>query len=112
MARRKRPKNVTLEPTYLAAWRKHRKLTLRDVSQRIGIDPTAISRLERRQTPYDQVHLQQLSGLYDVSIPDLLYKDPERPRPTEEIISLVAKLDRPADITATRMFLETMLSRR
>ena len=112
MSRRKRPEDVELEPTYLAAWRKHKRLTLIQVAQHIGIDATAISRLERHQTPYDQIHMQQLSRLYGVSIPDLLYKDPERPRMTEEVSDLVRRLERPADIAAAKMFVEAMLSRR
>jgi transcriptional regulator with XRE-family HTH domain len=112
MSRRKRPENVELEPTYLAAWRKHKRYTLRQVAQHIGIDATAISRLERHQTPYDQVHLQQLRDLYGVSIPDLLNTDPERPKATGETSELVRKLERPADIAAVKMFIEAMLSRR
>lgn len=112
MSRRKRPEDVELEPTYLAAWRKHKRFTLRQVAQHIGIDPTAISRLERHQTPYDQIHMQQLSQLYGVSIPDLLYKDPERPKATEDLAVLVKRLERPADIAAAKMFIEAMLSRR
>ena len=112
MSRRKRPEDVELSPTYLAAWRKHKKFTLKQVAEHIGIDPTAISRLERHQTPYDQIHLQQLSQLYGVSIPDLLYDDPERPRVTKEIVELVKRLDRPADVAAVKMFVEAVLSRR
>jgi transcriptional regulator with XRE-family HTH domain len=112
MSRRKRPEDVELEPTYLAAWRKHKKLTLRQVAQDIGIDATAISRLERHQTPYDQIHLQQLSQRYGVTIPDLLYKDPERPRAADDLVELVRKLERPADVAAVKMFIEAMLSRR
>jgi transcriptional regulator with XRE-family HTH domain len=109
---RKRPENIELEPTYLAAWRKHRRLTLRQVAQKIDIDATAISRMERSKTPYDQIHLQQLRDLYNVSIPDLLYKDPVRPRATDELSDLIGKLERPADIAAVKMFTEAMLSRR
>jgi transcriptional regulator with XRE-family HTH domain len=112
MSRRKRPENVELEPTYLAAWRKHKRYTLRRVAQHIGIDATAISRLERHQTPYDQVHLQQLRDLYGVTIPDLLYTDPERPKANAEVVELVKRLDRPADIAAVKMFVEAMLSRK
>jgi len=112
MSRRKRPENVELEPTYLAAWRKHKKLTLKQVSQQIGIDATAISRLERGQTPWDQVHLQQLRDLYGVTIPDLLYTDPLRPKANAEVVELAKKLERPADIASVKMFVEAMLSRR
>jgi transcriptional regulator with XRE-family HTH domain len=117
MSRRKRPDNYDLDATYLQAWRKHKKLTLYQVANHMGIDKSAISRIERRLTPYDQIHLQQLRDLYDVTIPDLLFKDPERPerperpRATDGLTELVRKIERPADIAAVKMFLETMLSR-
>lgn len=112
MSRRKRPENVDLEPTYLAAWRKHKKFTLRQVANHIGIHATAISRLERGTTPYDQVHLQQLRDLYGVSVTDLLYTDPQRPRANAEVVDMARKLERPADISAVKMFIEALLSRR
>ena len=112
MSRRKRPENVELEPTYLAAWRKHKKLTLAQVAEDMKIDATAISRIERSITPYDQIHLQQMSRLYGVLIPDLLYTDPLRPQATAEVVRLAKKLERPADITAAKFFIEAMLSRR
>jgi transcriptional regulator with XRE-family HTH domain len=63
MSRRKRPEGLELEPTYLLEWRKFRDMSLEDVRKRMGIDKTAISRIERGLTPYDQIHLQQMSGV-------------------------------------------------
>lgn len=111
LSRKKRPGNVDPEPTYLAAWRKHKKLTLRQVAKHIGIHATAISRLERGMVPVDQVHLQQLRDLYGVTIPDLLYTDPQRPKANAYLVELVKKLSRPGDIDAVKMFVEAMLSR-
>ena len=39
-------------------------MSLEDVGKRMGIDKTAISRIERGLTPYDQIHLQQMSEIY------------------------------------------------
>jgi transcriptional regulator with XRE-family HTH domain len=78
MSRRKRPEGLELEPTYLLEWRKFRDMSLEDVGKLMGIDKTAISRIERGLTPYDQIHLQQMSEIYRVTIPDLLYTDPRR----------------------------------
>lgn len=112
MSRSKRPESVDLEPTYLAAWRKHKKYTLRQLAKLIGIHATGISRLERGTVPYSQVHLQQLSRLYGITIPDLLYTDPLRPKASADVVDLVRRLERPSDIAAVKMFVEAMLSRR
>ena len=78
MSRRKRPIGLELDPTYLLEWRKFRDLSLEEVGKLMGIDKTAISRIERAKTPYDQIHLQQMSEIYRATIPDLLYTDPRR----------------------------------
>ena len=78
MSRRKRPAGFELDPTYLLEWRKFRDLSLEEVGNLMGIDKTAISRIERGLTPYDQIHLQQMSEIYRATIPDLLYTDPRR----------------------------------
>ena len=78
MSRRKRPAGFELDPTYLLEWRKFRDLSLEQVGNLMGIDKTAISRIERGLTPYDQIHLQQMSEIYRATIPDLLYTDPRR----------------------------------
>src|ERR1700722_9819970 len=78
MSRRKRPEGLVLDPTYLLEWRKFRDLSLDEVGKLMGIDKTAISRIERGLTPYDQIHLQQMSEIYQATIPDLLYTDPRR----------------------------------
>ena len=78
MSRRKRPVGLELEPTYLLEWRKFRDMNLDDVGKRMGIHKTAISRIERGLTPYDQIHLQQMREIYGATIPDLLYTDPRR----------------------------------
>jgi transcriptional regulator with XRE-family HTH domain len=111
MARRKRP-DVKLEPTYLREWRKKSGLTLSQVADRIGLDPTAISRLERGTSPYDQLHLQQMSELYRCTIPELLYSDPRRERPIDALMKKVARLNDPDEIkTATAMIDALLLNR-
>ena len=78
MARRKRPEGVVLGPTYLREWRTYKKLTLEQVGKLIDLDKSALARVENGHSPYDQIHLQQLSEVYGVSIIDLLYTDPKR----------------------------------
>jgi transcriptional regulator with XRE-family HTH domain len=110
MARRKRPE-MALEPTYFREWRKHRDLTLAQVAESIEIDSTAISRLERGASPYDQFHLQQLSALYRCTIPELLYVDPRRPRPVDELVKKAARLNDADDIKAATVMIEALIAR-
>jgi transcriptional regulator with XRE-family HTH domain len=57
MSRRRTPENLQLQPTYFREWRIVKGKTLQDMAKVMGIDATAISRLERGRTPYDQIHL-------------------------------------------------------
>lgn len=111
MARRKRP-DVLLEPTYFREWRKHRKLTLAQVAEAIDIDSTAVSRLERGASPYDQFHLQQLSELYRCTINDLLFVDPRRPKPVDELVEAVRHLSNPEEIKAAMSVVKALLAKR
>ena len=112
MSRRRRPEGLKLEATYFQAWRKARRFTLAQVSKHMGIHPTAISRIERRKVPYDQIHLQQMKELYGVTIPDLLYRDPERPHPAEDLVKLVNKLERSEDVRKVTTLVESLLAKR
>jgi transcriptional regulator with XRE-family HTH domain len=112
MSRRRRPAGLELEPTYFQEWRKAKRFTLAQASKHMGIDATAISRIERHLVPYDQIHLQQMSKLYDVLIPDLLYRDPKRPRPAEDLVKLVNKLERSEDVREVTALVELLLAKR
>ena len=137
MSRRKRPAGLILDPTYLLEWRKFRDLSLEDVGKLMGIDKTAISRIERGLTPYDQIHLQQMSEIYRATIPDLLYTDPRRqtavnqfgmvgfqnaPKasvqkvrartPADDVSDLLGKLKLPEEFDAIKMMIEALATRR
>ena len=137
MSRRKRPEGLKLEPTYLLEWRKFRDMSLEDVGKRMGIDKTAISRIERGLTPYDQIHLQQMSEIYRATIPDLLYTDPRRQTqpnqfgmvgfqnapvaaakkvrartPADDVGDLLSKLKLPEEFDAIKMMIEALTARR
>jgi transcriptional regulator with XRE-family HTH domain len=136
MSRRKRPAGLELDPTYLLEWRKFRDMSLDDVGKLMGIDKTAISRIERGLTPYDQIHLQQMSKIYKSTIPDLLYTDPRRQTqpnqfgmvgfqnvqqgdkkvrrrtPADELTEMFAKLKLPEEIDAIKMMIEALTARR
>jgi transcriptional regulator with XRE-family HTH domain len=137
MSRRKRPAGLELDPTYLLEWRKFRDLSLDDVGKLMGIHKTAISRIERGLTPYDQIHLQQMREIYNATIPVLLYTDPRRqtqrnqfgmvgfqnaPRvgakkirghtPADDLAEIASKLKLPEEIDAVKMIIEALAARR
>jgi transcriptional regulator with XRE-family HTH domain len=111
-------------------------MSLDDVGKLMGIDKTAISRIERGLTPYDQIHLQQMSEIYGATIPDLLYTDPRRqtqpnqfgmvgfqnaPKagakvrrhtPADELAEMLGKLKLPEEIDAVKMMIEALTARR
>jgi transcriptional regulator with XRE-family HTH domain len=82
MPRKKREK-VELGSTYLRPWREYKDMTLEGVGKLLGWDKSSLSRIETGALPYNQVHLQQLSKVYGVSIVDLLFTDPLAPRPSD-----------------------------
>ena len=138
MPGRGRPEGLTLQPHYLRQWRDYRGLTLAEVGQKMGITPSALSRVETFQTPWNQIHMQQLSEIYDVLIPDLLFTNPlwqtqanqfglvgfqqptvvvgmkrqRPPTPLEKLISTVSKLRLPEEIDSVRRFTEAVIARR
>ena len=112
MSRRKRPEGIKLGKTYLREWRIYKGLTLEQAGKRIGLDKSALGRIENRKSPFDQIHLQQLSEVYGVSIRDLLSTEPKRPETTDELSELAKRLKRPADVATATTLAEAILSRR
>lgn len=112
MARRKRPSGVKLEPSYLREWRDYRGFTQEQVGEALEVDPTALSRIERGATPWDQFWLQQLSALYKCSIDDLINRDPRREKPIDKLQTRVAKLHEPEHIRAAMALVDSFLSKR
>jgi transcriptional regulator with XRE-family HTH domain len=134
MSRRRRPAGLALDPTCLRKWRKFRDLTLVEVGKEMGVDKTAVSKLERGLSPYDQIHLQQLRKLYKATIPDLLYTDPLRPSqfgtigfdntgqirkkmvpktPADKLAeTIISEINLPEEVHALNLIVEALLARR
>jgi len=68
-------------PTFLRAWRKHRKLSRDEAADRIEIDGTTLGRIERGDVPYNQDFLERIALVYGCDPSDLLNIDPLRPDP-------------------------------
>lgn len=76
----KRPPRARL-PQFLREWRKYRRLSLVQVAEKIEIDHSTLSRIERNETPYDQDVLEKLSLVYGCEPQDLLSINPLQPDP-------------------------------
>lgn len=65
--------------TFLREWRKYRELSQEEVAEKLEIDRTTISRVERGETPYDQDILERLALIYLCDPEDLLSINPMKP---------------------------------
>lgn len=67
----------------LCAYRKHHGLSQEDLAEKIGVSRQAVSKWERAEASPDTDNLILLSKIYDVTLDDLLYKDPEGSAPED-----------------------------
>ena len=86
-------------PTFIRAWRKHRGLTLSQLTDRLAtelevdISEGQVSRIERGETPYSQDILEAFAGALRCEPADLIMRDPSQ---TDAIWSLIDTL-KPAE---------------
>lgn len=70
-------------PTFIRAWRKHRNLTLAQLTDRLSVElemeisESQLSRIERGETPYGQDILEALSEVLRCEPADLIMRDPK-----------------------------------
>jgi transcriptional regulator with XRE-family HTH domain len=62
---------------FIKAWRKHRKLTLEQVAERLNVTAGALSQLERGETGYTQPMLEALADALNCEPSDLIVRDPK-----------------------------------
>lgn len=65
-----------LRRTFLREWREHRGLTQEQAGERLNMDRSNLSRLERGEIPYSQGVLEAASVAYDCDPWDLLNVNP------------------------------------
>jgi transcriptional regulator with XRE-family HTH domain len=70
------PKSRRRRRTYLREWREHRGLTQVAAAERLGIDQSTLSRIERGETPYDQDFLEKAAFAYLCEPADLIMRNP------------------------------------
>lgn len=82
----KKPQRERLR-TFLREWRLFRDMNQDDVAEKLEIDRSTISRIERAESPYDQDILERFALVYGCDPEDLLSIDPTRPDPPRLIYS-------------------------
>lgn len=73
------PKTRPRFPTFLRHWRLHRNLTQEVAADRLRMDRSTLSKIERGKVPYDQALLEAASEAYRCDPADLLMRDPKSP---------------------------------
>lgn len=69
-------KKKKLQPTFIREWRKYRSLTLEQLSSRIGMTTSNLSKTERGDQAYTQPVLEALAEALACSPADLIMRPP------------------------------------
>lgn len=72
-------KGAPFRPTFIRQWRKHRRLTLEKLSERIGMSTGNLSNIETGKTGYGQDTLESLAEALQCEPADLLMRNPTDP---------------------------------
>lgn len=65
-----------MRPTFIRSWRKHRRLTLKELAIHVGINSSTLSRIETGKIAYTQPVLEALAKALRCEPADLLMRDP------------------------------------
>ena len=68
---------LPMRPTFIRAWRKHRRLTLKELSATVGVNSSTLSRIETGKIAYTQPVLESLAHALHCEPADLLMRDPK-----------------------------------
>ncbi len=66
--------------TFIRVWRQHRRLTLEQLAQRVGMSPSLISMLERGRRGYTQETMEALARALNTDVTALLTRRPPKAR--------------------------------
>lgn len=61
---------------FLREWREYRQLSQETAAERLEIDQSTLSRLERGETPYNQDFLEMAAYAYGCEVSDLVMRNP------------------------------------
>ena len=76
MARRPTQARKQHRRTFIREWRKHAGLTLEQLSEMTGVEPSALSYLERGLSAYTQGTIEKIAEALHVSVMDLISRLP------------------------------------
>lgn len=93
--------------TFIREWRKHRRLTLEKLAERVGITHGNLSRIERGLRPYGQPLLEALAEELRTDPASLLMRNPLDPEGLWSIWDQIPPTERPRAIEVLRAFTRT-----
>ena len=93
------PKKTPLRRTFLRHWREYRNLTQAQAADRIGIDQSQLSRIERGKYPYNQGFLEAAAIAYLCEPADLLMRNPKDKNAVWTLIEAVRGAPEPTQKT-------------
>lgn len=103
----KRPKPKR-KRTFLREWRDYRNLTQEQAAERLDIDQSTLSRIERGVIPYDQDFLEKAAYAYLCEPADLLIRNPLRDDAVWSITDNLRKADPIEQERAARVISEML----
>lgn len=92
---------------FIKEWRKHRGLTQETLGERIGVDRTYVSKIEKGRKRYDQPFLEAAAVALACSPADLIMRDPTQPDALWSILERVPASERQHATDAAAAVLET-----
>jgi transcriptional regulator with XRE-family HTH domain len=90
-ALKEKPDSVIRGRTFLREWRKYLKLSQEVAAGRIGITQATLSKIERRELPYNQDFIEQVALAYGRDTDELLFVNPMQPDPPRLVYSALRK---------------------
>ena len=91
--RKRAPKKPELRRTYLREWREFRNLTQEQAAERLGIDRSHLSKVERRQVPYSQGLIEAAAEAYSCEPKDILGVNPHVAGEVIDLTELLRDVD-------------------
>lgn len=93
------------QPIHLKGWRKYRLLTQEKLADRMDVDRTVISKIERGQVSYTQGFLEAAAEALSCTPGDLLTRDPSQPDTIWSIWDQIPETERSRATEVLRAFI-------
>lgn len=96
---------VPKQRLFLKEWRKHRHLTQEQLAERLDVDRTIISKIERGKLQYSQGFLEVAADALMCDPADLIVRDPTTPDGIWSIWDNIPEHERPRAIAMLKAFI-------